>query len=156
MNGKAKDDAIRAVLDELARGGSLTPQAVVDAARSPESPLHECFEWNDKKAAARFRIVQARRLIARLEVTVIEESRILIAPFAVRDPALTTHQQGYARTVDLQTDQDRARMAIRNEVARVGALLSRVRALAAAFGMEGEVEHLQAEVEHLSERLLAA
>ena len=41
----------------------LTPQVVVDDAKHPESPLHPCFEWNNRKAADKFRLHQARHII---------------------------------------------------------------------------------------------
>jgi hypothetical protein len=36
-------------------GDELTEQIVVDAARSPDSPLHSLFEWDDAKAARKYR-----------------------------------------------------------------------------------------------------
>lgn len=53
-------------------GDGLTPRAVVDDARSPKSPLHPCFEWDDAKAAEEYRVEQARAVIQRITV-VIEE-----------------------------------------------------------------------------------
>ena len=35
--------------------GELTNKIVVDAARSPDSPLHGLFEWDNAKAAAAYR-----------------------------------------------------------------------------------------------------
>jgi hypothetical protein len=46
-----------------AHGGILQPKAVVDAARNPNSPLHDAFEWNDSAAAEAYRLYQARQLI---------------------------------------------------------------------------------------------
>ena len=37
---------------EEANGGRLTPDAVVRDAKRKDSPLHSCFEWDVKKAAA--------------------------------------------------------------------------------------------------------
>ena len=51
-------------------GGSLSPSAVVDAARPEEHPLHDRFEWDDSKAGEAYRIEQARRMI-RAVVTVV-------------------------------------------------------------------------------------
>lgn len=49
-------------------GGELTPQAVVDAARDPDHPLHRCFLWDDTEAAERYRQAQARTLIYSVRV----------------------------------------------------------------------------------------
>lgn len=51
-------------------GGSLSPVAVVDAARAADHPLHDRFEWDDTKAGEAYRIEQARRMI-RAVVTVV-------------------------------------------------------------------------------------
>ncbi|MCK9519881.1 MAG: hypothetical protein M0R06_03290 [Sphaerochaeta sp.] len=45
------------------KNGSVTAEAVVLEARNKRSPLHECFEWDDKKAAHLHRINQACHLI---------------------------------------------------------------------------------------------
>lgn len=70
-----KSDAIRAELDRIAKksGGVLWPEKVVDAARDESSPLHSRFEWDDSEAAERYRVWQARQLIA-ITVNVIEGS----------------------------------------------------------------------------------
>lgn len=47
----------------LGSGGELRPRAVVDAAKKPDHPLHPHFEWDNKKAAERYRLGQARGLI---------------------------------------------------------------------------------------------
>jgi len=36
-------------------GGQLTEQGILEAAKDPSSPLHDYFEWDDKKAAAEWR-----------------------------------------------------------------------------------------------------
>lgn len=52
-------------------GQQIAPDAVVEAARDPQSAMHRYFEWDDTAAAAAFRLVQARKLIASIEVKVI-------------------------------------------------------------------------------------
>ena len=42
---------------------SLTPEIVVEEAKSPKSPLHKAFDWSDTKAAKKWRLHQARQLI---------------------------------------------------------------------------------------------
>lgn len=57
------------VISELQRiasehGGQLRPADVVEAAKPIDSPLHSKFEWDDNEAAQRYRLWQARQLIA--------------------------------------------------------------------------------------------
>lgn len=58
---------VKVIAKELQRIQSeqsvITPNAVVEAARSKASPLHSVFEWNDTKAADAYRLWQARMLI---------------------------------------------------------------------------------------------
>lgn len=56
-------------------GGLLRPQAVVDAARDEDSPLHGAFEWDDGIAAEKYRLDQAQRLIRSFRVTVEDGGR---------------------------------------------------------------------------------
>lgn len=66
--------------EELARieceHGGLTPELVVDASREESAPLHPVFEWNDRKAAERYRIVQAGSLIRNVTVKIEEAPRM--------------------------------------------------------------------------------
>lgn len=55
-------------------GTSITPIAVVTAAKSKSSPLHPLFEWDDLVAADRFRLVQARNIVNHLEVVVVNSA----------------------------------------------------------------------------------
>ncbi|MFH1731955.1 MAG: hypothetical protein ABIF82_09950 [Planctomycetota bacterium] len=48
----------------ISRRGVLKPAHVVAEARDPSSPLHKRFCWDDTKAAHRYRLWQARELIA--------------------------------------------------------------------------------------------
>lgn len=50
------------------RDGNITPQAVIDIARSEESPIHVLFEWDNSVAADNWRLWQARKVIASVKV----------------------------------------------------------------------------------------
>lgn len=62
-----KQDAQRVgeVLDRLSRGGkkSLTAEDVLREAENPRSPLHKFFDWNDRSAARKYRLDQARLIL---------------------------------------------------------------------------------------------
>lgn len=45
------------------RGGEVTPNDLVDAARPDDHPLHRHFEWDDSAAADAYRLSQARAII---------------------------------------------------------------------------------------------
>jgi hypothetical protein len=143
MSGKIKKEVVRQTLEALAKDGTLTPTEVLDAARNPDSLIHECFEWDDEKAADSHRLSQARALIRSVDLVIIEETRILSTVAYVRDPDAEAKEQGYAATVALRDDEDRARRVLLNEADRAAAYLERVRSLACAFGLEDEMGAIQ-------------
>ncbi len=50
------------------RDGVLTCEAVLDAARPKNSPLHDYFTWDNSRAAERYRLIEAGRLIATVRI----------------------------------------------------------------------------------------
>lgn len=44
-------------------GGVLKAKDVVKYAKNPKTKLHKCFEWDDSKAAAKWRLEQAQHII---------------------------------------------------------------------------------------------
>ena len=59
------DDAgtIGAELERLSSDGAVSPETVLASAKDASSPLHKYFEWDDQKAAEKYRLYQARYLI---------------------------------------------------------------------------------------------
>ncbi len=60
--GLTADDAAQE-LERIRNEKMLTPANVVEESRAEDAPLHECFEWDDSKAANQHREAQARHLI---------------------------------------------------------------------------------------------
>lgn len=56
----------------IQHGGYITPEQIVEAAKHPDSPLHDAFEWDVSKAAQAYWEVQAKWLIRHTHV-IIEE-----------------------------------------------------------------------------------
>ena len=88
---------------ELQGGGRLTPNAVLDDAKDPDSPLHDSFEWDDEKAAHAHRIEQARALITSVRVVQRTDKTAVRAVFYVRDPSAENDEQGYVSTSTLRS-----------------------------------------------------
>lgn len=55
------------------RDGVVSPEAVVKDNTDPSAPLHGCFEWDDTKAAHKYRVSQAQHII-RTIVTIPDAS----------------------------------------------------------------------------------
>lgn len=97
----------KAAIEELSRleaeHGRLVPSAIVDAARSPKSPLHRFFEWDNTVAAEKYRIMQASNLIR--HVKVVMELPNLTAR-TVRAYVSPYTGQGYVRIEKALSDAD--------------------------------------------------
>ena len=55
---------------EARLGHPPTAEEIVDAAKAPRSPLNDTIDWNVKRAARKYWLVQARNLIGHIEVFV--------------------------------------------------------------------------------------
>ena len=76
-------DIEKSVLMDIAKknGGILQVDAVLDEAKDESSPLHDHFEWDDSVAAEAHRRYQARVLIQRCKITVVESEPTTIRAF---------------------------------------------------------------------------
>lgn len=65
QSGDLDPNEVAAELDRVKRAnaGVVSAESVVEAAKSPDSPLHAGFEWDDTEAAKLHRLNQARTLI---------------------------------------------------------------------------------------------
>lgn len=83
----------------------LSPEEIVRAASEAKSPLHSAFEWDDAKAATRFRIDQARHLVSLIDVVIIREDQ---TEGAIRAFVSVTMDEGrgYASTVHALGDEE--------------------------------------------------
>lgn len=62
-------ETVGQVIEQITkRDGQVTPSALLDASRDDSAPLHGCFEWDDSIAAERYRLHQARQMIANVRI----------------------------------------------------------------------------------------
>lgn len=69
--GLFKADPQKVAEEILSIGDDVKPEQIVELARDEKTELHKCFEWDNEKAAEKFRLSQARQVIHHL---VIKES----------------------------------------------------------------------------------
>lgn len=149
-------EAVRVRLEQLAaaNGGRLTPQAVVDDARSPFSVLHGFFTWDVEQAAHQYWLEQARTLITSVRIDMKTENTVVRSVAYVRDPSAEQSQQGYVSVAHLRTDKEMAREALVSEFSRVADMLRRARELAVVLDAGQEVESLLTSVVGLRQRFM--
>ena len=136
------DERIRELYE---KHGKITPDIVIEDAKSPESPLHEHFEWDLNKAALEAWRDTARTLIRSVKVVVTTETVVFNAsgykpPEFVRDPSAKTSEQGYSRVFEVKTDKERSREALMYELERITGCLVRAKSLCLALGLDDEIE----------------
>lgn len=156
-----ESDSRKIIRDRLAdiakrNNGRLEPSAVVDDARSEDSPLHELFEWDDSAAAERFREHQARNIIASVRVVIETQERNVRVPAYVHDPLLPNGEQGYASIWQVKRDDDAVTGLLVEEFKRARACLARARNLATALNMAHEIDALINDVDALRQRVSPA
>ncbi|MCW1820798.1 hypothetical protein A5731_22760 [Mycolicibacterium conceptionense] len=59
----------KAVRNIQERDGVCSPEAFVEEASDPKSPLHNLFEWDDATEAHQWRVHRARQIIGRFRIT---------------------------------------------------------------------------------------
>lgn len=131
------------------RQGQLTPDDVIAAAESPDSPLHSAFDWRDSSAAYKYRLQQARQLIRRVTIQIETPQRLIQVPYFVRAPDKAPDEQGYIALPRLKTDEDAARDAIVTAFVRAARALDDARQLAVALGLAEAVDELRSSVMQL-------
>ena len=90
-------------------GGFLRPQAVVDAARPEESPLHGAFCWDDTEAARLYRLDQAQRLIRRFTIEIESDGETVSVPAFINvssDRSSGRDANPYRMTDDVMKSED--------------------------------------------------
>ena len=105
-NGNLAEEGAREIR-EISDKGTVTPSAVLDAARNPQSALHNLFNWDDVEAAESYRMLQATALIRSYRVYV---SRQTSAPMSVK---VAIARPSYERNPN-----DDAAITIRDTVAK--------------------------------------
>jgi len=137
---KGNQAAIIQRLRELeTEDGRLTPEAVIEDARQPNSPLHGEFEWDLSAAAYQHWLYTARRLIS-MTIRVVSPEGPIRVPLYVRDPAVPNTEQGYRATMRVRDEKALAREVVADELSRVIAAINRARHVAGALGMLGDFE----------------
>ena len=137
---KLTDEQI-AFVRSFERDGRLNPVEVLAAAKQPDSPIHELYDWNLARAAEQQWMAVTREIVRAVRIEVRTTQYVLQAPFYVRDVTVAP-RSGYVSLPRLRVEPNAAEDVLRREVERVRSQLQRARAIAAALGREGEIDDL--------------
>ena len=135
--------------EELARiekeKGSLTPEMVVDESREDDAPLHPVFEWNDKKAAERYRIVQAGSLIRNVTVKIEEVPRMEPVRAFVNVAPVGKRKGVFVSIKSAMTDEDGRETVVARAMAELERVKEKYKDLQELAGIFAEIDRLTME-----------
>lgn len=116
------------VADEITRiGDSATPAQILDKARDGKTELHKCFEWDDGKAAEKWRIQQARRIVCSLVIKDTDE-QVQQKP-EIRVFYKTDNSSGYKPTTFIFQDKSEYQKLLSRALAELSAFKSKYKSL---------------------------
>lgn len=118
---------------ELANDGLLTPEAVVEDARDPDSPLHGGFEWDVEAAAYQHHLDCARRLIRSVKLMVKTETRTYEVRSYWKNPESDSKEQGYISFQRIASDEELKRSLLVEEYRKIARKLTTLRDTAEAL-----------------------
>lgn len=81
--------------------GDITAEHLIESSKNKKSVLHGYFEWDNEKAADRWRLQQASYLLRRIEVKVIKDGNpIMIRAYSLTSAAEALNKNPVYRAVD--------------------------------------------------------
>jgi len=111
---QAVGEALQAIRDEK---GSLTAPLVVEAATPEDNLLHRYFEWDDQKAATRWRLEQAGQIIRSVVVATTPNGEDLAQPVRAFCHVVIEEDSSYESVQAVMIDPD-LRLQVLDEVAK--------------------------------------
>ena len=121
-----------------------TAHAVLDDARNEDSPLHSYFEWDDSKAAERFRLNQARALIMHAKVCMVAGEKKFNVRAFVSLGADRIDGGGYRPIGDVMSDAERRAELLRTALSELGNFKKRYETLGELSGVWHAIDEVSA------------
>lgn len=111
--------------------GIITPKLLVVEAKQKSSPLHDCFEWDDSKAAEEYRIVQAREILRYIVVEIEPDDeyeepctiRVFVAPSSIENEA----NESYVTIMDVCNDDNMEDAYLRQLKSELDAIRNKIK-----------------------------
>lgn len=155
---KVTDKALVTTLREIGTLDQVTPEAVIEAARSPSNPLHGMFDWDVKTAAHAHWMETARGLIRRARNVRYIKGRIRHTtpiPRYVMAPMKTNPREAQYFSIDkIKASPTLTTATLIKEMTAALGLLRRVEGIASYLGHNGlEFTKLRRAAEALKRKL---
>jgi hypothetical protein len=146
--------AVEARINKLYKvNKNITPDDVINDAKNPESPLHECFNWNIGIAALEHWRDTARALIRSVTIKVTVESHVLASPRYIHSPDVAAHEQSYVDVTELKTKPKLAKEALTYEIELMESIIERVKSIAVSLGLENEINNISKSIAKIYQKI---
>lgn len=99
-------------LNELEENGGLTAMRLLEKSRPEDALLHECFEWDDTKAAEAHRLFQARYFIGNIVITQIDDKPVQKTRAFVNISDASHREKAYYKPVQVALSDSNSRDAV--------------------------------------------
>ena len=113
---KISQKVIKEILEVKEKNG-LTAEAIIEQAKKKNNPLHDFFDWDDTKAAHKWRLQQARVLINEVKVVVENKEYYAFENVSIEIEADseegTTKKEYFTRSEILNDKEKRAQIVNR-------------------------------------------
>ncbi len=117
--------AVQQVVNEIYNDmGEVRPSELIERAKPKESPAHEAFEWDNKKAGHEYRLIQARQWIRKVEIIIDQRpERLVHVPLVKIDGEAAgpdMGQENYYKPISVVArDRDEFKLVLSETLARV-------------------------------------
>lgn len=129
---------IESLLEKYEPVGGIQAPDLVEIARDPESSLHNLFDWDDSRAAHKYRVDTARTVIESYRLSVQKTLKVGGEINVARVPGAVSTGNGYRSVKLVMSDPTSAQLQIETEWKRIDSLLSRLMGLCLVNGDEYE------------------
>lgn len=123
--------------------GVLRAEDVVEFARHPDTALHSKFEWDDSLAAERYRLWQARKVIA-VYVTVVAQNTTPVRAYVSLKDDREEDGGGYRRLEDVLADPVRRSKLLEEALSEANSWKAKYRHLKELEGIFAAIEEASA------------
>lgn len=108
-----KEKVQKAVSELYETAGKVTPSALIASAKPKSSPIHDAFEWDNRKAGHEYRLMQARTWLRKVEIVVEERTEKMVHVPLMRNDAAESGEGHYkpASVVVRNVDEYQAAMS---------------------------------------------
>lgn len=141
-----KADAKKVYLEITSIGYEVKPQQMVDYAKAhKDSELHKCFTWDNRKAADKYRLVEARMIHNNLIITYEKADNNDAEPIQVRATYRTdtSSSAGYKPTVLIVKNEDEYSGLLRVAMAELQRFKNKYRILSELKPVLDAIDELQ-------------